>query len=267
MSAVTDTDRLLFDVEDKVATITLNYPEKLNAFNNEMLHAWAARLVECRGRDDVRVIVVTGAGRGFCSGGDTSGMGRNSLGGPREAKESLQRNIHPIALTLQTIDKPVIAALNGVAAGAGLDMALHCDIRYAAASARFAETYTRVALVPGNGGAWFLPRIVGVQRALEMLWTAEFVNAKQAMEIGLVLDVFPDETFREDVMRIAKKIANNAPISVRYIKRLVYQGQTMDLRTHFDEVSSHMIVARTSSDHIEAIDAMRAKREPNFTGK
>jgi len=266
MSAVTDTERLLFHVDDYVATITLNYPEKLNAFNNEMLAAWRARLEECRDRDDVRVIVVTGAGRGFCSGGDTGGMGRSSKGSPREAKDNLQQTVQPIALTLQTIDKPVIAALNGVAAGAGLDMALHCDLRYAAASARFAETYTRVGLVPGNGAAWFLPRIVGVQRALEMLWTAEFVNAEQAKEIGLVLDIFPDETFMDDVMKIAKKIAHNAPISVRYIKRLVYQGQTMDLRTHFDQVSSHMIVARTSEDHVEAIDAMREKRDPKFTG-
>ncbi len=264
--SVTDTDRLLFKVEDMVATITLNFPEKLNAFNNEMLHAWAERLRECRDRDDVRVIVVTGAGRGFCSGGDTGGMGASDKTSPRQAKDNLQQNIHPIALTLETIDKPVICALNGVAAGAGLDMALHCDIRYAAASARFAETYTRVGLVPGNGAAWFLPRIVGVQKALEMLWTAEFVNAEQAKEIGLVLDVFPDDVFMDEVMKIAKKIANNAPISVRYIKRLVYQGQNLDLRTHFDQVSSHMIVARTSQDHVEAIDAMRNKREPKFTG-
>ena len=264
--SVTDTDRLLFKVEDMVATITLNFPEKLNAFNNEMLHAWAERLRECRDREDVRVIVVTGAGRGFCSGGDTGGMGASDKTSPRQAKDNLQQNIHPIALTLETIDKPVICALNGVAAGAGLDMALHCDIRYAAASARFAETYTRVGLVPGNGAAWFLPRIVGVQKALEMLWTADFVNAEQAKEIGLVLDVFPDDVFMDEVMKIAKKIAHNAPISVRYIKRLVYQGQTMDLRTHFDQVSSHMIVARTSSDHVEAIDAMRNKREPKFTG-
>jgi 2-(1,2-epoxy-1,2-dihydrophenyl)acetyl-CoA isomerase len=264
--SVTDTDRLLFKVEDMVATITLNFPEKLNAFNNEMLHAWAERLRECRDRDDVRVIVVTGAGRGFCSGGDTGGMGASDKTSPRQAKDNLQQNIHPIALTLETIDKPVICALNGVAAGAGLDMALHCDIRYAAASARFAETYTRVGLVPGNGAAWFLPRIVGVQKALEMLWTAEFVNAEQAKEIGLVLDVFPDDVFMDEVMKIAKKIANNAPISVRYIKRLVYQGQSLDLRTHFDQVSSHMIVARTSQDHVEAIDAMRNKREPKFTG-
>lgn len=264
--SVTDTDRLLFKVEDMVATITLNFPEKLNAFNTEMLHAWAARLEEARDRDDVRVIVVTGAGRGFCSGGDTGGMGASDKTSPRQAKDNLQQNIHPIALTLETIDKPVICALNGVAAGAGLDMALHCDIRYAAASARFAETYTRVGLVPGNGAAWFLPRIVGVQKALEMLWTAEFVNAEQAKEIGLVLDVFPDDVFMDEVMKIAKKIANNAPISVRYIKRLVYQGQNLDLRTHFDQVSSHMIVARTSQDHVEAIDAMRNKREPKFTG-
>ena len=133
-------------------------------------------------------------------------------------------------------------------------------------AARFAETYTRVGLVPGNGAAWFLPRIVGVQRALEMLWTARFVNAEEAKEIGLVLDVFPDDVFMDEVMKIAKKIASNAPISVRYIKRLVYQGQNMDLPTHFDQVSSHMIVARTSEDHVEAIDAMREKREPKFTG-
>ena len=260
------TEKLLFDVHEAVATITLNNPEKLNAFDPDMLDGYFARLEECRTREDINVIILTGSGRGFCSGGDTGGMGRGSQPSAKHAKDNLQNMIQRIPLKLMEIDKPVLAGVNGVAVGAGMDLALQCDLRYAAESARFAETYVRMGLVPGNGAAWFLPRIVGVPKALEMLWTADFVNAAQAKELGIVQDVFPDEGFIGKVQEVGARIAGQAPISVRYIKRLVQQGQTMDLRTHLDLVSSHMVIARTSEDHAEAIDAYRAKRTPKFKG-
>jgi len=262
--SVTDTDRLLFDVQDMVATITLNFPEKLNAFNTEMLHAWAARLAECRDREDVRVIVVTGAGRGFCSGGDTGGMGANDKSSPRDAKENLQNNIHPIALTLQTIDKPVICALNGVAAGAGLDMALHCDIRYAAASARFAETYTRVGLVPGNGAAWTLPRTVGVQRALEMLWTADFVNAQQAKEIGLVNQVLPADQLLPQVMEVAAGLAEKSQLIMGLAMKAVGLGLDMSLQVGCGLEAALFGVAGSSEDASEGCGAFLEKRKAEF---
>lgn len=260
------TEKLLFEVRpDKVAVITFNNPDKLNAFSNEMLEAYVERLQECDARDDVRCVVVTGAGRGFCSGGDTGGMG-GAATTVTAVKSGLWDRIQKISQTVQAIDVPVLAAVNGVAVGAGMDMALHCDIRYAGKSARFAETYVRMGLVPGNGACWFLPRIIGVQRALEMLWTSKFVGAEEAKDIGLVLDVFEDDQLLDGVLEIAAKIAAGAPISVGLIKRLVYQNQTMDLRSSLDMVSSHMTLARMSEDHVEAITAWREKRPGAFKG-
>jgi 2-(1,2-epoxy-1,2-dihydrophenyl)acetyl-CoA isomerase len=260
------TDMLKFEVRpDKVAIITFNNPEKLNAFSNEMLDGYLDRLAECGERDDVRCVVVTGAGRGFCSGGDTGGMG----GAPTTVtavKSGLWDRIQKISQAIQALDKPVLAAVNGVAVGAGMDLALHADIRYAGKSARFAETYVRMGLVPGNGACWFLPRIVGVQKALELLWTSKFVNADEAKDIGLVMDVYEDDQLMEKVLETATKIAAGAPISVQLIKRLVYQNQTMDLRSSLDMVSSHMTLARMSDDHVEAISAWREKRPANFKG-
>ena len=260
------TDMLKFEVRpDKVAIITFNNPDKLNAFSNEMLDGYLDRLAECGERDDVRCVVVTGAGRGFCSGGDTGGMG----GAPTTVtavKSGLWDRIQKISQAIQALDKPVLAAVNGVAVGAGMDLALHADIRYAGKSARFAETYVRMGLVPGNGACWFLPRIVGVQKALELLWTSKFVNADEAKDIGLIMDVYEDDQLMEKVLETATKIAAGAPISVQLIKRLVYQNQTMDLRSSLDMVSSHMTLARMSDDHVEAISAWREKRPANFKG-
>lgn len=260
------TDKLKFEVrDDMVAVITFNNPDKLNAFSNEMLEGYLERLAECGERDDVRCVVVTGEGRGFCSGGDTGGMG----GAPTTVtavKSGLWDRIQKISQAIQLLDKPVIAAVNGVAVGAGMDLALHADIRYAAKSARFAETYVRMGLVPGNGACWFLPRVVGVQKALEMLWTSTFVDADEAKKIGLVLDVYEDDQMMDEVLKTAAKIAAGAPISVQLIKRLVYQNQTMDLRSSLDMVSSHMTLARMSEDHVEAIASWREKRPGVFKG-
>jgi enoyl-CoA hydratase/carnithine racemase len=179
------TEKLKFEVRsDKVAVITFNNPDKLNAFSVEMLEAYIGRLRECGERDDVRCVVVTGAGRGFCSGGDTGGMG-GAQTTVTAVKSGLWDRIQKISQEIQALDKPVLAAVNGVAVGAGMDMALHCDIRYAAKSARFAETYVRMGLVPGNGACWFLPRIVGVQKALELLWTSKFVDSAEAKKLVL----------------------------------------------------------------------------------
>jgi enoyl-CoA hydratase/carnithine racemase len=260
------TDKLKFEVrDDKVALITFNNPDKLNAFSIEMLEAYIDRLRECGDRDDIRCVVITGEGRGFCSGGDTGGMG-GAQTTVTAVKSGLWDRIQKISQEIQNLDKPVLAAVNGVAVGAGMDMALHCDIRYAAKSARFAETYVRMGLVPGNGACWFLPRIIGVQKALELLWTSKFVDAEEAKNIGLVLDVFDDDQLLDRVLEIASGIAAGAPISVRLIKRLVYQNQNMDLRSSLDMVSSHMTLARMSEDHVEAISAWREKRPGNFKG-
>ncbi len=195
---------LIFSVKDHVATITLNRPESLNAFSVPMIRAWIAALEECRDRDDVRVIVVTGAGRAFCAGGDVRAMEQrrgflaqgeaelDTYSTPLAVKDSLWKLIQRIPLTLESIDKPVIAAINGDAVGAGLDMALMCDLRLAAEGARLSEGYVRVGIVPGDGAAYFLPRLVGPAKALELLLTGDRVTAREAERIGLINKVVPE---------------------------------------------------------------------------
>lgn len=260
-------DLVLYDVADNIATLTLNRPEKLNAFNPEMLDRWVAHLEAAQADEAVRVIVLTGAGKGFCSGGDVEKMGVDETNTPLKIKERLRQGVQRIPALLSRIDKPVIAAINGVAAGAGLDLALMCDMRFAATNARLAETYSRVGLVPGAGGAYFLPRLVGVAKALEMFWGAEFVEADEALRLGLVNRVFPDDELMQRTREFALKIAGMPPLSIRLIKRAVYQSLDTDLATSLDLVSSHMTIVRNSADHAEAVEALREKRPGTYHGR
>ena len=261
------TDTLRFEVKDRIGTITLNRPEKLNAFTADMLTAWVAALEECRASDGVHVVVLTGAGRGFCTGGDVGGMGEAADPSPLETKTRLWDQIERVPKTLQTLDKPVIAAVNGVATGAGMDMALMCDLRFAAESARFAETYVRMGLVPGAGGAYFLPRLVGPAKALELFWSGEFVDAREAERLGLVNRVFPDADLMPKTYEFAERVASGPPLSIRLIKRLLYQSLRTDLVTSLDLVSSHMTIVRASDDHKEAVRAFKEKRPAKFEGR
>lgn len=260
------TEELLFDVENGVATITINRAEKRNAFTDEMVQQWVAWLDECKTRDDVKVIVFTATDRTFSAGGDTGGLAEKARQTPLQAKERMMANSQALTRKVAEIDKPIIAAVNGAAVGGGMDLALMCDIRLACASARFAETYAKMGLVPGVGGSWMLPRIVGTAAALDMFWTSRWVDAEEARAMGIVQRVFPDDSFRADVRDYAETIAQAAPNSVRYIKRLVHQGLTTDLHTHLDTLSSHLALIRTGNDHQEAVAAFKEKRKPNFTG-
>jgi 2-(1,2-epoxy-1,2-dihydrophenyl)acetyl-CoA isomerase len=259
-------DELLFDVTNGVATITINRPDKRNSFHDDMVHQWVAWLDECKTRDDVKVIVFTGTETSFSAGGDTSRFKDKAEQTPLQAKAAMTANTQSLARKVAEIDKPLIAAINGMAVGGGLDVALMCDVRLMSESARVAETYAKMGLVPGVGGAWFLPRIIGQAAALDMFWTSRWVEADEALSMGLVNRVFPDDSFREDVRAYAEQIAAAAPLSVRFIKRLVLTAQETDLHSHLDTLSSHLALVRTSNDHKEAVAAFKEKRKPNFTG-
>jgi 2-(1,2-epoxy-1,2-dihydrophenyl)acetyl-CoA isomerase len=256
---------LLYEIANKVATITLNRPERLNAFNAQMLDLWVEALTDARTNDDVQVIILTGAGRAFCSGGDVGNMAAREQANAYQHKLWLQQ-IHRVPLTLETIDKPVIAAMNGVAVGAGLDMALMCDLRYAAEGARFSEGYVKVGLIPGDGGSYFLPRLVGTARALELLWTGDSIDAAEAERIGLVNRVVPADELMPTVRALAERLANGPTVAIRTTKRMVYQQQRLDLRTSLDMVSSNMGYIRQTADHREGAQAWVEKRPPEFTG-
>ena len=262
-----DSSELKFQVSGAVATITLNRPEKMNAFTDEMLRLWAEALTECAESETIRVVVLTGTGKAFCSGGDVSGMKDRQSKSAFERKIDLEKRIHRIPLILDSFKKPVIVAVNGVATGAGMDMALMGDIRIAARSAKFAETYVRMGLFSGDGGAWYLPRIVGVSKALELFWTARFVDAEEAERIGIVNLVVDDDELMATTFAMAEKIAQQPPQAIQMIKRAVYQSHAMDLRSHLDMASSHMAAIYSTYDHQEAVVAFKDKRKPNFKGR
>lgn len=257
---------LLYEVKDKIATITLNRPDKLNAFTGPMIDAWARALAEAQADDDVNVVVVTGSGRAFCAGGDVGRM-KEGKPTPLENKNQLWENIHRVPRTLEAMDKPVIAMVNGLAVGAGMGMCLMCDVRIASEEARFSTGYVRVGLVPGDGDTYFLPRLVGAAKALELLWTADFVDAQEALRLGIVNRVVPAGDLAQQTRAFAAQIAGGPQVPIRMIKRLVYQSLRLDLRTHLDLVSSHMAVVRETADHAEGVAAFKEKRTPKFQGR
>jgi 2-(1,2-epoxy-1,2-dihydrophenyl)acetyl-CoA isomerase len=255
---------------DGIATALLNRPEKKNALSEDMLRGLERALRQSQEDPAVRVFILTGAGDAFCSGGD---LGRRAKEGegtaptPLQRKSRLQQVTHRVALAAEEFDKPLIAAVNGPAAGAGMDLALMCDLRFAARSARFAEAYIRVGLIPGNGGCYFLPRVVGTASALEMLWTGDFIGADEAFRIGLVNRVFDDDQLTAGTLAFAARLADGPPLQQRLIKRLVYQSLRTDLRTSLELVSSHMAVVQSTDDYREAMQAYKDKRKAKFEGR
>ena len=255
-----------FSVEAGVGTILLNRPAHKNAFTMEMIDAWAQMLQQARTDRTVGIIVVRGAGDAFCAGIDLDHLEALHLM-PLDWKALLTERIHQIALTLENFGKPVIAAVNGPAVGAGLDMALMCDMRFAARSARFAESYVRLGLVPGDGGCFYLPRLVGVARALELLLTGDVIEAIEAERIGMVNRVYDDDQLLTAVYEFATRLAAGPPLVLKMIKQAVYESMRTDLRTSLDLISSHMVVVQSSYDGQEAMAAFREKRTPVFEGR
>ncbi|WP_174183774.1 enoyl-CoA hydratase/isomerase family protein [Nocardia barduliensis] len=256
-------------LEQGVGTITLNRPQARNAFTFDMIREWA-RLLEAAKRDDeVKVVVLTGAGeQAFCSGVDLGSISNaNKDLTPLQRKSQLHDEIHQVALAVEALDKPLIAAINGVAVGAGLDMALMCDMRVMSRSAKVSEGYVRVGLTPGDGGAYYLPRIVGTSKALELLLTGDFIDADEALRIGLVNRLAEPERLAEVTGALAAQLAAAPPVTVRMIKRATYQSAGTDLRTALDLISSHFAVVAATEDAAEALAAMREKRAPNYVGR
>ncbi|AET66837.1 enoyl-CoA hydratase/carnithine racemase [Desulfosporosinus orientis DSM 765] len=273
-------NHLLYQKDGFLARIILNRPEKYNAFSLPMINKWAEALQDAQEDQTIRVIVVTAKGKAFSTGGDVDAMlqGKGFLGcddnnetwGVKaiDRKRSLTNHIHKIALTLELMDKPVICGINGMAIGAGLDMALMCDIRIAAADAQLSAGYVKAGVVPGDGGAFYMPRLVGVANALELLWTGEFISASEAKEMGMINKVVPAQELEYATLELAKKIAESPPVCVQMIKRAVYSAQrTNDLRTALDLISSQMAIVSEMSDHKEGLNALKEKRKPLFTGQ
>jgi enoyl-CoA hydratase/carnithine racemase len=265
---------LTYEVNNHVALITLNRPERLNALSAGMTSSIAQAFRDAQADDDVRVVVVTGAGRGFCSGADlrnrTLAEGRDQPEG-EVAKISQRRynlrGIHASARAVQALDKPYIAAVNGAAAGAGMDLASMADIRWAGRDAKFTTAFTRVGIVAGDGGGYYLPRVIGMARALELLWTSRLIDAEEALSIGYVTRVIDNEQLLPEVMAFAQQVAAAPPIAVQYIKQLCYQSMHTDLDTSLRMSQYMQTIAAHTEDALEGPRAFREKRQPVFKGE
>jgi enoyl-CoA hydratase/carnithine racemase len=261
-----DDPQVLYRTEEHIGVITLNRPQVKNAFSSEMITKWRQFLEEARIDKTVRVIVLTGSGDTFCSGANVRDLAEGKLRS-WEMKRFLWEGIQRIALTMEDLDKPVIAAINGAAMGAGLDMALMCDLRVCSDRAKLAESYILMGMVPGDGGAYFLPRLVGIGKALELIFTGDIISPKEALEMGLVNRVVSHERLMEETMVLADRIARKPPLAISMAKRAVYQGQMSSLRSHLDYISSQVALLSETEDHQEAARAFLEKREPVFSGK
>ena len=261
-----DKPHVLYEVKDHVAIITLNRPEAKNAFSIEMITLWNEYLKNARNDNNVRCIIVTGKGDTFCSGGDIQEMAEGRLRS-WDMKNFVWEGVHRIVLSLEDLDKPVIAAINGAAMGAGMDMAIMCDIRICSDKARLAESYINMGVVPGDGGAYFLPRLVGTSKALELLLTGDVINPEEALKLGIVNRVVPHEDLMDEALKLAVKIAEKPPLAVRMVKRAVYQAQNSSLRSHLDYISSQLALLSETEDHVKAAKAFLEKSKPVFTGR
>jgi enoyl-CoA hydratase/carnithine racemase len=261
-------DTIVFETEGSIALLTLNRPERLNAFDLHMSDEIIDALDRVQGESRLRVLIITGAGRAFCAGGDVRTPGEiGTERTPMEARDWLKRLGQRLPLALQQLEKPVIAAINGVAAGGGLDLACACDLRIAAETATFISVFARIGLFPGTGGCWFLPRLVGIERACELIWTGESIDAHEALRIGLVGRVVPPEQLLPTARELAGRLARAAPLAVRLAKNAIYRGLQQDLATHLDWAATAETITLTSEDHREGLAAQRERRQPRFQGR
>lgn len=268
----------IYSVADRVATITLNRPDKLNAWTATMDGEVRAAMQEAERDDGVRVIVLTGAGRGFCAGADISLLSTIADKGldKKKAKEALagtkRKGVRPDFQRkysyFPAIEKPVIAAINGPVVGLGLVITLYCDLRFASDAARFGTAFARRGLIAEYGMAWMLPRIVGVPNSLDLLFSARMIDAGEALRIGLVNQVFPQGVFSAKVQEYARDLASNvSPRSMRVIKRQAYDAMFQPLEEAIETAEQEMMRSLRSEDFKEGVAHFLEKRSPAFTGK
>lgn len=249
------------DYNTGVAVLTLNRPDQFNAFNREMVNLWADTLIDVTADKNIRAMVLTGAGKAFCAGGDMDELDSFLTMNMSERKSFLFDNVYRVMRQVHSMDIPIIAALNGTARGAGLDMALMCDIRIADRSAVFAESYISLGVVAGDGGSYFLPRLVGLSKALELLWTGDPVTAEEAMQIGMISRAVDDGQALAEALKLATRIAKQPTEAVRMMKRAAVQSFSTTLDSHLDMVSSHMAVLEDSPMFKERVAAFQARRK------
>ena len=262
--------QILYEKSERVATITLNRPAKLNAYSEVMVHEMMEALADARDDEEVRAVIFTGTGRGFCSGGD---IGRDFQyparyrGHRLESLLEMRENMHELVRLLRRFDKPAIAAINGAAVAGGLTLALCCDFRIAAESARLGDTSLKFALIPDEGGAYLFARYMGLEKALKMSLFSEVYPARQAKELGLVTEVVLDAELMNTARQWAERLAQGPPLAIRITKRMMYKQQSMDLDNALEDAALSTVAVNYTDDVKEGTAAFHEKRAPKFQGR
>ena len=256
---------ILIKIENQVAYITLNRPDVFNSFNREMALLLQSILDDCEYNNEVRSIVITGNGKAFCAGQDLKEVTSSELN--PGFKKILEEHYNPIITRIRAIHKPIIAAINGVAAGAGANIALSCDLVVASNKASFIQAFSKIGLIPDSGGTFFLPRLIGFQKATALMMLGDKVTAEEAEELGMIFKVISSESFNEEVEKLAVKLANMPTKALGLIKELLNKSITNTLEQQLELEGKLQIEAALSEDYTEGVNAFMEKRKPIFKGK
>jgi enoyl-CoA hydratase/carnithine racemase len=267
VSYESQTEELLTEFADGVLTVTLNRPDRMNAISGPMLGELSRVLMAANVDPDVRAVVLTGAGRGFCAGLDLKDQqGGGGVGSGRRGYQLFDLHNSP-PIVINRMDKPMICALNGAAAGYGMDMALGCDIRIASENAKMGAVFAKRGVLPESGGCWYLPRLLGWARAAEVAFLGDVLDANRSLELGLVNKVVAHDQLMPETMAIARKIANNAPLSVQSTKRMMRLGMEEPFEAAVDHIYLQLLPLFQSDDFKEGLSAFAERREPVFKGR
>lgn len=269
MTTAPATQDLLVERANHVLTITLNRPDRLNAISQPMLRALSAELQQANIDHDIRAVVLTGAGRGFCAGLDLKAQGGGDSDAVQLGRPGYQmfdlHNSPPIVIN--RMDKPIVCALNGAAAGYGMDLALGCDIRIASEHAKMGAVFAKRGIVPESGGCWYLPRLLGWAKAAEVAFLGDVLDAQKSLELGLVNRVVKHEDLMPEAMKIATQIANNAPLAVQATKRMMRLGLEESFEASVDHILLQLLPLSRSEDFKEGLSAYAENRQANFQGR
>jgi 2-(1,2-epoxy-1,2-dihydrophenyl)acetyl-CoA isomerase len=261
-------ESIVLTKEEYVAKIVLNRPERLNAFSRAMEQELTECLAEINNNEDIKVLVITGAGRAFCSGGDVSENMVEEYGGSvQKVSDTFHHVFHGIILQLFNLDVPTIGMINGAAVGLGFDLALACDMRIGSENAKFMVGFTKMGLTPAAGGAWLMPRVMGLAKAAEFIYTADLLEAEEALRLGVLNRLVPAASLEKETMALANKISQNSPLANRLAKLQLHRGLDTELGSALELGATCQAICLTSKDTREALVAFREKRKPVFKGE
>ncbi len=252
-------------IENKIAFITLNRPEVFNSFNREMALRLQNIFDDCETNDEIRAIVLTGNGKAFCAGQDLKEVTSPELN--PGFKKILEEHYNPIITRIRNIEKPILAAVNGVAAGAGANIALACDVVVASDQASFIQAFSLIGLIPDSGGTFFLPRLIGFQKASALAMLGDKISAEEAEKMGMIYKSVPSNEFESTIQKLANKLATMPTRALALIKKSLNQSLSNDLKSQLDLESKYQIEAAGTEDYAEGVTAFIEKRKPNFKGK